>query len=59
MFDHYLYTSSTSKSFVEHFDNAAEKYIKEYNLNKDDLIIDIGSNDGIGLRKFKELEYDV
>ena len=59
MFDHYLYTSSTSKSFVEHFDNAAEKYIKEYNLNKDDLIIDIGSNDGIGLRKFKELEFDV
>jgi len=59
MFDHYLYTSSTSRSFVKHFDKAAEKYIKDYNLKKNDLIIDIGSNDGIGLRKFKELEFDV
>ena len=30
-------------SFVKHFDNAAEKYINDYNLNKNDLIIDIGS----------------
>ena len=59
MFDHYLYTSSTSKTFVKHFDDAAEKYINKYSLIKSDLIIDIGSNDGIGLRKFGELEYNI
>jgi nucleoside-diphosphate-sugar epimerase/SAM-dependent methyltransferase/quercetin dioxygenase-like cupin family protein len=52
MFDNYLYVSSTSSTFVKHFDDAAEKYIKEFNLTKDSLVIDIGSNDGIALQKF-------
>ena len=30
MFSNYLYTSSTSKSFREHFVNAAQKYIKNF-----------------------------
>ena len=34
MFSNYLYTSSTSKSFREHFVSAANKYIKEFKLNK-------------------------
>lgn len=57
MFDNYLYTSSTSDSFKKHFNNAAENYTKEFNLNSEDLIIDIGSNDGIALIKFKELGF--
>ena len=53
MFSNYLYTSSTSKVFREHFIEASEKYIKELNLNKKkSLIIDIGSNDGIALKPF-------
>lgn len=59
MFDHYLYTSSTSKTFIKHFENAAINYIKKYNLSSTDLIIDIGSNDGIGLKKFNELGFEV
>jgi SAM-dependent methyltransferase len=54
MFDHYLYVSSTAKSFRDHFEQAAEKYIKEFNLNSDSLVIDIGSNDGIALKPLKE-----
>ncbi len=55
MFSNYLYTSSTSKSFREHFVNAANKYIKGFKLNKkNSYIIDIGSNDGVALKPFKD-----
>ena len=57
MFSNYLYTSSTSKSFREHFINASKKYIKEFKLKKTSLIIDIGSNDGVGLKPFKDLGF--
>ena len=55
MFSNYYYLSSTSKSFRSHFENAAKKYTKEFKLNKQSQIIDIGSNDGVGLSPFKEL----
>lgn len=54
MFDHYLYVSSTAKSFRDHFQQAADQYIKDFNLTSDSLIVDIGSNDGIALKPFKE-----
>jgi nucleoside-diphosphate-sugar epimerase/dTDP-4-dehydrorhamnose 3,5-epimerase-like enzyme len=58
MFSNYLYTSSTSKVFREHFINAAKKYSKEFNLDKrKSYIIDIGSNDGIALKPFLDLGF--
>ena len=58
MFSNYLYTSSTSKSFREHFIKASKKYIKDFKLNKSkSYIIDIGSNDGVALKPFKELGF--
>ena len=58
MFSNYLYTSSTSKSFREHFISAAKKYIKDFKLNKSkSYIIDIGSNDGVALKPFKDLGF--
>jgi nucleoside-diphosphate-sugar epimerase len=58
MFSNYLYTSSTSKSFREHFIVAAKKYIKDFKLNKKkSYIIDIGSNDGVALKPFKDLGF--
>jgi len=58
MFTNYLYTSSTSKSFREHFISAAKKYTKDLKLNKKkSLIIDIGSNDGVALKPFLEMGY--
>ena len=41
MFSNYLYTSSTSKSFRNHFENAAKKYIKDFKLKKNLYVIDI------------------
>ena len=58
MFSNYLYLSSTSKSFREHFEKAANKYIQEFKLSpKKSYIIDIGSNDGIALKPFKNLKF--
>ena len=58
MFSNYLYTSSTSKIFRDHFVNAAKKYAKDFKLNsKKSFIIDIGSNDGVGLKPFKDLKF--
>jgi nucleoside-diphosphate-sugar epimerase len=58
MFSNYLYTSSTSKSFRDHFVTAAKKYAKDLKLNKKkSLIIDIGSNDGVALKPFLEMGY--
>jgi nucleoside-diphosphate-sugar epimerase/SAM-dependent methyltransferase/quercetin dioxygenase-like cupin family protein len=54
MFDHYLYVSSTAKSFRDHFEQSAEQYIKEFNLSVDSLVVDIGSNDGIALVPLKD-----
>ena len=58
LFSNYLYTSSTSKSFKEHFVNATKKYVKEFKLKpKKSYIIDIGSNDGVALKPFKDLGF--
>jgi hypothetical protein len=58
MFKEYLYLSSTTETFKNHFKDAAFKYLKKFNLNKEEsLIIDIGSNDGIALLPFKALSF--
>ena len=58
MFSNYLYTSSTSKTFRDHFSNAAKKYVKELKLDhKSSYIIDVGSNDGVALKPFKDLKF--
>jgi nucleoside-diphosphate-sugar epimerase/quercetin dioxygenase-like cupin family protein/SAM-dependent methyltransferase len=58
LFSNYLYLSSTSTSFVDHFKKAAKKYKKILKLNLEDQIIDIGSNDGVALKAFKELGFN-
>ena len=58
MFSNYLYLSSTSKTFRDHFKKAADKYIKDFKLSpKKSYIIDIGSNDGVALKPFKDLNF--
>ena len=59
MFSNYFYLSSTSNSFKKHFKDAAIKYIKEFKLKpKKSYIIDVGSNDGVGLQPFKDLNFN-
>ena len=55
MFTNYFYLSSTSSTFKKHFEDAAKNYFKELKLNKKSYIVDIGSNDGVGLIPFKKL----
>ena len=50
----YPYTSSTTKVLRENFTELYEHTNKIVNLNKKDLIIDIGSNDGNLLSNFKK-----
>ena len=52
LFNNYLYKSSISKSFQKHFELASLKFIKLFKLKKNSPILDIGSNDGIGLKPF-------
>ena len=59
MFSNYLYTSSTSSLFRNHFIKAAKSYVKELKLKpKKSYIIDIGSNDGVALKPFKDLGFN-
>lgn len=54
LFLNYLYKSSISKSFQEHFELASQKYVSMFSLSKKkSFILDIGSNDGIALIPFK------
>jgi 2-polyprenyl-3-methyl-5-hydroxy-6-metoxy-1,4-benzoquinol methylase len=53
LFDKYVYFSSTSNVFIDHFEKLASKLTKELNLDKNSFIVDIGSNDGILLKPFK------
>ena len=58
MFSNYLYLSSTSKTFRKHFEIAAKKYVKEFKLSpKKSYIVDVGSNDGVALKPFKDLNF--
>ena len=55
LFRDYVYVSSTSPVFVEHFRQLAEKLTHQFNLKKGDFVVDVGSNDGILLRPFREM----
>ena len=48
----YPYTSSTTKILRENFQELSEEVFGKFKIEKDDLIIDIGSNDGNLLSNF-------
>lgn len=55
LFRNYVYVSSTSPVFVAHFEKYAQSVYKKIDLDKNSLVVDIGSNDGILLKPFKKL----
>ena len=57
LFSKYFYKSSISHDLKKHFDHACKKYIKKFNFKKNSYIMDIGSNDGVGLIPFKKRKY--
>ncbi|MBI2586285.1 MAG: class I SAM-dependent methyltransferase [Rhodospirillales bacterium] len=54
LFEDYVYVSGTSPLFVDHFAEYAEVVIKRFKPKPGDLVVDVGSNDGTLLRKFKD-----
>ena len=54
LFRNYLYVSSTSPVFIAHFEEYASDITKKLKLDKNSLVIDIGSNDGILLKPLKK-----
>lgn len=56
LFSNYSYQSQSSPGLIEHFRKYAETLGSS--LNKDALIVDIGSNDGTLLYEFKKLGFD-
>jgi hypothetical protein len=52
LFSEYLYFSSFSPTLLAHARNAAERYIHEFNLGEDSLVIEVASNDGYLLENF-------
>ncbi len=54
LFRDYVYVSSTSRVFVEHFRAYAKAMIRRVKASPGDRVIEIGSNDGVLLRCFQE-----
>jgi len=52
LFSEYLYFSSFSDLMLRHAGEAAQRYIAEFQLGKDSLVVEIASNDGYLLRNF-------
>lgn len=55
MFKDYVYVSSMSPVFIKHFEDFAGNVFQRFDLNKESLVVDIGSNDGILLKPFKKM----
>ncbi len=53
MFVEYPYVSGTTKTLTVHFRETAERLIATYGLKADDLVVDIGSNDGTWLKQYQ------
>lgn len=50
LFSHYLYVSSTSPTFVKHFEDYAQTLMTRFGLQRQSLVVDVGSNDGVLLK---------
>ena len=53
MFDNYLYISSASDTLKDHLWDLSDILVRRYGLGAEDLVIDIGCNDGTLLKGFQ------
>ncbi len=56
LFSDYLYFSSFSDLMLRHAKEAAERYIREFSLNQQSLVVEIASNDGYCLQYFQRAQ---
>jgi len=59
IYKNYIYVTSSSLGLVEHFEKYCQEVLNVVSLNKNKLVIDIGSNEGILLKAFKKNDYKV
>lgn len=53
LFENYVYVSGTSPVFVDHFVKYAGKLVSRFSLGGQDLVVEIGSNDGTLLKQLQ------
>lgn len=53
LFEHYVYVSGTSPTFVKHFEDYANSILELFDSQPHPRVLEIGSNDGTMLRFFK------
>tara|TARA_R110001592_G_scaffold321570_3_gene600148 strand:- start:2183 stop:3391 length:1209 start_codon:yes stop_codon:yes gene_type:complete len=58
MFADHCYLSGMTKTLVNHFHEVAKENINQFNIVKDDLVVDIGGNDGSQLMQYQKLGID-
>lgn len=54
LFDNYFYIPSLSKTYLSHFDKLSLSLIKDLQLHRGDLVVDIGGSDGSLLYPFEK-----
>ena len=59
IFDKYSYLSSTSKALVKNYQIMVKKILLKFKPKKNDLIIDIGCNDGITLDLYPKKKFSL
>lgn len=55
LFRDYIYVSTTSDALQQHFAALAAEIVRRYRLGRDSLVLEIASNDGLLLKKFRDL----
>ena len=55
IFNDYAYFSSYSDSWLKHAENYVKMMIKKFQINKENLVIELASNDGYLLQYFKKI----
>ena len=55
LFRHYLFVSGTSPVNIKHFHKYADSIVQRFCLDSKSKVLDIASNDGVFLQRFKEL----
>ena len=58
MFSDHTYLSGMTKSLQSHFYNTAKENVEDLNLSFDDVVVDIGGNDGTQLLEYKKLGFN-
>jgi len=54
MFGEYLYVSGTTQTLRTHFEQSTDRLVSRLGLKADDLVVDIGSNDGTWLACYQK-----